>query len=72
MAVKNTARVNGAETVDALAAQVADAYRGVGVRGLTFWEQPGLGLSPAENWATVLAGSLCVAARADERDLTGP
>lgn len=71
VAVKNTARVNDAETVDALAAQVADAYRGVGVRGFTFWEQPGLGLCPAENWATVIAGSLCVAARADERDLTG-
>lgn len=71
VAVKTTARVNDAEAVAALAAQVADAYRGVGVRGFTFWEQPGLGLSAAENWATVMAGSLCEAARADERDLTG-
>ena len=71
VAVKTTARVNGAEAVNALAAQVAEAYSGVGVRGFTFWEQPSLDLPPAENWATVMAGSLCTAARADERDMTG-
>lgn len=71
VAVKTTARVNDAESADTLAAQVAEAYHGVGVRGFTFWEQPGLDLSVAERWATVMAGSLCVAARADERDLTG-
>lgn len=71
VAVKTTARINDAESADTLAAQVAEAYRGVGVRGFTFWEQPGLDLSAAERWATVMAGSLCVAARADERDLTG-
>lgn len=70
VAVKTTARVNDTEAVDVLAAQVAEAYRGAGVRGFTFWEQPGLDLTPAENWATVMAGSLRVAARADERDLT--
>ena len=63
--------MNDAEAVDALAAQVTEAYRGVGVRGFTFWEQPGLDLSPTENWATVMAGSLSAAAGADERDLTG-
>lgn len=71
VAVKTTARVNDAEAVDTLAAQVTEAYRGVGVRGFTFWEQPGLNLSPAQNWATVTAGSLSAAARADERDLAG-
>ncbi|SDL98964.1 hypothetical protein SAMN04487916_12046 [Arthrobacter sp. ov407] len=71
VAVKTTARVNDAEAVDALAAQVAEAYRGVRVRGFTFWEQPGLKLSSAENWATVMAGSVDMAARADGRDLTG-
>lgn len=71
VAVKTTARVNDAEAVDALAAKVTAAYRGVGVRGFTFWEQPGLDLSPAENWATVMAGSLSAAAGADKRDLTG-
>ena len=49
----------------------AEAYRSAGVHGFTFWEQPGPDLSPAENWATVMAGSLSVAAQADERDLTG-
>lgn len=71
VAVKTTARVNDAEAADALAAQVAEAYRGVGLRGFTFWEQPGLDLPSTENWATVMAGSLCVAARAGERDLAG-
>ena len=71
VAVKTTARVNDAEAADALAAQVAEAYRGVGVRGFTFWEQPGLDLSSAESWATVMAGPLDVAAEADGRDLTG-
>lgn len=70
VAVKTTARVNDLEAVDALAAQVTEAYCGAGVRGFTFWEQPGLDLSPAECWATVMAGSLSVATRADERDLT--
>ena len=36
----------------------AEAYRSAGVHGFTFWEQPGPDLSPAENWATVMAGSL--------------
>ncbi|WP_346925253.1 DUF4794 domain-containing protein [uncultured Arthrobacter sp.] len=71
VAFKTTARVNDAEAADALAAQVAEAYRGVGVRGLTFWEQPGLALSSAESWATVMAGTLEVAAEAEGRDLTG-
>ena len=71
VAVKSTARVNNAEAVDTLAAQVAEDYRGVGVRGLTFWEQPGLDLPSAESWATVMAGPLGVAARADGRDLAG-
>ncbi len=70
VAVKTTARVSDAGAVNALSAQVAEAYRGVGVRGFTFWEQPGLDFSAAEIWATVMAGSLDVAARADERDLT--
>ena len=42
VAVKTTARVNGPSAVDALAAQVSEAYRGVGLRGFTFGEQPGL------------------------------
>lgn len=71
VAVRTTARVNDAEAVDALAAQVAEAYAGVGVRGFTFWEEPGLELSSAERWATAMAGSMDVAARADERDLAG-
>ncbi|MET3950054.1 hypothetical protein [Arthrobacter sp. UYEF36] len=71
VAVKTTARVNDAEAVDSLAARVAGAYRDVGVRGFTFWEQPGLHQSSTENWATVMAGSVRLAARADERDLTG-
>ncbi|MEC5182283.1 GNAT family N-acetyltransferase [Arthrobacter sp. CG_A4] len=71
VAVKTTARVNSAAAVAALAAQVAEAYRGVRVRGFTFWEQPGLQLPSTENWATVMAGSVEVAVRADERDLTG-
>ena len=58
VAVRTTARVNDADAADALAAQVAEAYRGVGVRGFTFWEQPGLDLSAAESWATVMAGPL--------------
>jgi hypothetical protein len=41
VAVRTTVRVNDAESADAQAAQVAEAYRGVGVRGFTFWEQPG-------------------------------
>ena len=56
VAVKTTARVSDAEAVDAPAAQVTEAYRGVGARGFTFWEQPGLELSPADNWTTVMAG----------------
>ncbi len=68
VAVKTTARVNDVEAVDALAAQVTEAYSGVGVRGFTFWEQPGLDLPVAECWATVMAGSISAAA-ADERDL---
>ncbi len=72
VAVKTTARVNDLEAVVALAAQVTEAYRGVGVRGFTFWEQPGLDLSVAESWATVMAGSLSVAATADERELPTP
>lgn len=71
VAVKTTARVNDPSAVDALAAQVAEAYRDVGVRGFTFWEQPGLALSPAESWATVMAGSLSAATQADQRDLPG-
>ncbi|QYF91584.1 GNAT family N-acetyltransferase [Arthrobacter sp. PAMC25284] len=60
-----------AEAVDALAARVTDAYCGVGVRGFTFWEQPGLDIVSAERWATLVAGRMDVAARADERELTG-
>jgi hypothetical protein len=71
VAVRTTVRVNDAESADAQAAQVAEAYRGVGVRGFTFWEQPGLDLSSAEKWATVMAGPLDVAARADGRNPTG-
>ncbi|BCW66997.1 hypothetical protein NicSoilB4_17600 [Arthrobacter sp. NicSoilB4] len=70
VAVKTTARVNNVDAVNALAAQVAQAYRSVGVRGFTFWEQSGLDLSSAESWATVMAGSLSAAAGADERDVT--
>lgn len=69
VAVKTTARVCDAEAVDSLAAQVAEAYRDVGVRGFTFWEQPGHDLSRVENWASVMAGSIRLAARADERNL---
>lgn len=71
VAVKTTARVNDAEAVDELAAKVTSAYRGVGVRGFTFWERPGLDLPSAEGWATVMAGSLSAAAGANERDLIG-
>ena len=71
VAVKTTSRVNDTEAAGALAAQVTEAYRGAGVRGFTFWEQPGLDLPRAENWATAMAGSLGTAARADERDLAG-
>ncbi|MDZ4089630.1 MAG: hypothetical protein U1D68_00255 [Arthrobacter sp.] len=71
VAVKTSARVNGPSAVDALAAQVSEAYRGVGVRGFTFWEQPGLDLLAAERWATCMAGSLSAASRADGRDLPG-
>ncbi|MEO5778610.1 MAG: hypothetical protein ABIO34_11930 [Arthrobacter oryzae] len=71
VAVKTTVRVTDAEAVDALAARVTDAYCGVGVRGFTFWEQPGLDIVSAERWATLVAGRMDVAARADERELTG-
>lgn len=72
VAVKTTARMNGVDALEALATQVAEAYRGAGVRGFTFWEQPGLDLPPAEKWATAMAGRLSTAAgAADGRDLTG-
>lgn len=71
VAVKTTARVNGGPAVDALAAQVSEAYRGVGLRGFTFWEQPDLDQLGAERWATCMAGSLSAATRADERALPG-
>ena len=71
VAVKTTARVTDAEAVGALAARVATAYDGTGVRGFTFWEQPGLAFSAAENWATVMSGSVGRAAQVDKRDLTG-
>ena len=64
VAVKTTARVNNAEAVDVLATRVAGSYRGAGVRGFTFWEQPGLDVAGTENWATVMAGSAKTAARA--------
>lgn len=69
VAVKTTARVKDVEAVGALAAHVAEAYRGVAVRGFTFWEQPGLELPTVETWATVMAGSVSIAAGADKRDL---
>lgn len=69
VAVKTSARVNSLEAVNALAAQVAESYEGVGIRGFTFWEQPSLDLFPAETWATVVAGSTAVAARSGTRDL---
>ncbi|XAS65719.1 hypothetical protein VUN84_08870 [Micrococcaceae bacterium Sec5.8] len=64
VAVKTTARVNNAEAVDVLAARVSQSYRGAGVRGFTFWEQPGLDFAGTENWATVMAGSVKTATRA--------
>ncbi|MDQ0756568.1 hypothetical protein [Arthrobacter sp. B3I4] len=71
VAVKTTARVNGLSAVNALAAQVSGAYRGVDLRGFTFWEQPGLEELDAESWATCMAGSLSAATRTGERDLPG-
>lgn len=71
VAVKTTARLNGRSVVDALAAQVSEAYRGVSLRGFTFWEQPGLDQLAAESWATCMAGSLSAATRGDGRDLPG-
>jgi hypothetical protein len=71
VAVKTTTRVNDVKALDALAGQVATAYRGVGVRGFTFSEQPGLELPHTESWATVVAGSLSRAAAAGRQDLDG-
>ena len=71
VAVKSSVRVNDAAAVDVLAARVAETYRGAGVRGFTFWEQPGLDLPATENWATVMAGPLGAAAKAGGREGTG-
>lgn len=72
VAIKTTARIDAAEAVEALAARVTEAYRGAGVRGFTFWEEPGLHAGGrVETWATVVAGSLPTAAQGHEAGAVG-